>query len=119
MNVPRRPDLPPHPPRHERRSLPSALIVLGLIALLGAGAIGLSRLVGGPDRVRTTGTVPPRFVADLWSARDSAEVVIASRWVEGGAVDMPWTRHVLSRVLNRGAGQPDVLWRKDRGPGKP
>ncbi len=58
MNVPRRPDLPPDPPRRERR-IPSALIVLGLIALLGAGAIGLSRLVGGPDRVRTTETVPP------------------------------------------------------------
>jgi cob(I)alamin adenosyltransferase len=26
---------------------------------------------------------------------------------------------VLSRVLNRRAGQPDVLWRKDPGPGRP
>jgi cob(I)alamin adenosyltransferase len=26
---------------------------------------------------------------------------------------------VLSRVLNRHAGQPDVLWRRDPGPGKP
>jgi cob(I)alamin adenosyltransferase len=26
---------------------------------------------------------------------------------------------VLSRVLNRHAGQSDVLWRRDPGPGKP
>ncbi|MGH9761600.1 MAG: glycosyltransferase, partial [Blastocatellia bacterium] len=43
---------------------------------------------------------PPTFVRDLYSARHAAEVVIASRYVEGGRASMPLSRYILSRVLN-------------------
>ena len=43
----------------------------------------------------------PRFVADLWNARGSGEVLIASRYVAGGAATMPLGRRLLSRLLNR------------------
>lgn len=42
----------------------------------------------------------PTFVKDLWNARDDADVTIASRYVPGGAAQMPLTRLVLSRILN-------------------
>jgi dolichol-phosphate mannosyltransferase len=43
----------------------------------------------------------PEFLADLWKARDSAEVVIASRYVPGGSADnMPLGRRLLSGLLN-------------------
>jgi len=42
----------------------------------------------------------PTFIKDMWSARDSAEVVVASRYVAGGSADMPMGRYLLSRVLN-------------------
>jgi dolichol-phosphate mannosyltransferase len=44
---------------------------------------------------------PPTFVADLWARRHEAEVLIASRYVKGGAARMPLARALLSRVLNR------------------
>jgi dolichol-phosphate mannosyltransferase len=37
----------------------------------------------------------------MWAARAEAEVVIASRYVEGGGAEMPRTRRVLSRTMNR------------------
>ena len=43
----------------------------------------------------------PDFVVKLWRARHGADVVIASRYVRGGAAYMPLDRKVLSRVLNR------------------
>ncbi len=43
----------------------------------------------------------PGFVADLWNARDTAEVVIASRYTTGGSAKMPLGRRVLSRLLNK------------------
>jgi dolichol-phosphate mannosyltransferase len=43
---------------------------------------------------------PPVFVADLWRARHTAEVLIASRYVRGGSARMPTTRLLLSRLLN-------------------
>ena len=42
----------------------------------------------------------PSFLPAMWSARSEAEVIIASRYVPGGAADMPWFRRVLSRILN-------------------
>jgi dolichol-phosphate mannosyltransferase len=42
----------------------------------------------------------PTFIKDMWSARDSAEVVVASRYIAGGSADMPMGRYLLSRVLN-------------------
>jgi dolichol-phosphate mannosyltransferase len=44
---------------------------------------------------------PPTFVADLWAHRDEAEVLVASRYVPGGAATMPLLRALLSRILNR------------------
>ena len=44
---------------------------------------------------------PPTFAADLWRERDTAEVLIASRYVDGGSARMPLARALLSRVLNR------------------
>lgn len=43
----------------------------------------------------------PDFIVDLLGAREEAEIVIASRYVEGGGADMPAGRRVLSFVLNR------------------
>src|SRR3989440_3871380 len=46
------------------------------------------------------GSHDPAFLGDLWSARLEGDVVIASRYVPGGAADMPGWRRLLSRVLN-------------------
>jgi dolichol-phosphate mannosyltransferase len=43
---------------------------------------------------------PPAFILDLWANRESADVIIASRYVPGGKAIMPWSRYVLSRILN-------------------
>jgi dolichol-phosphate mannosyltransferase len=42
----------------------------------------------------------PEVIQRLWEARDSAGLVIASRYVRGGRADMPLARHMLSRMLN-------------------
>jgi dolichol-phosphate mannosyltransferase len=42
----------------------------------------------------------PEVIEVLWRARDLADVVIASRYVPGGGAEMPWSRAVLSRILN-------------------
>src|ERR1700716_4491913 len=46
------------------------------------------------------GSHDPKFLKDLWGARGDGDVVIASRYVEGGAADMPATRRGLRRVLH-------------------
>src|SRR2546425_2365391 len=46
------------------------------------------------------GSHDPKFLKDLWAARGDGDVVIASRYVPGGAAEMPATRRVLSRILN-------------------
>jgi dolichol-phosphate mannosyltransferase len=43
----------------------------------------------------------PLFLKDLWRQRGEAELVIASRYVEGGKADMGPVRLLLSYVLNR------------------
>lgn len=43
---------------------------------------------------------PPRFISDLWAFRSTADIIIASRYVPGGTASMPFTRYLLSRVLN-------------------
>lgn len=43
---------------------------------------------------------PPDFLCDFWDARDSAQILIASRYVKGGKAIMPVTRYLLSKVLN-------------------
>jgi dolichol-phosphate mannosyltransferase len=42
----------------------------------------------------------PAFLADLWRHRDSAELLIASRYVPGGRSDTSRFRRLLSRILN-------------------
>jgi dolichol-phosphate mannosyltransferase len=42
----------------------------------------------------------PRFLEDLWAHRESADILIASRYVPGGRWKMPLSRYLLSRVLN-------------------
>src|ERR1700716_2068309 len=46
------------------------------------------------------GSHDPAFLADLWKARGEGNVVIASRYVPGGAAEMPAWRRWLSRILN-------------------
>jgi SAM-dependent methyltransferase len=41
-----------------------------------------------------------RFLADLWARRDEAEVIVASRYVDGSRVSMPAKRTAGSRILN-------------------
>ncbi|MBI2332730.1 MAG: methyltransferase domain-containing protein [Chloroflexi bacterium] len=43
---------------------------------------------------------PARFLRDLWDARATADVVIASRYVSGGKTHMPFLRTFFSRALN-------------------
>lgn len=43
---------------------------------------------------------PAKFIKDLWAARDRADIIIASRYVEGGRADQPLLRYALSWVLN-------------------
>src|SRR5439155_9540962 len=43
----------------------------------------------------------PEFVRTLWLRRREADVLIASRYVAGAVVDMPLSRRILSRTLNR------------------
>ena len=43
---------------------------------------------------------PMSFIADLWARRHEAEVLIASRYVDGSRVEMPAWRAIGSRLLN-------------------
>jgi dolichol-phosphate mannosyltransferase len=42
----------------------------------------------------------PVFIGTLWAARETADVLIASRYVRGGRAVMPRFRYVMSRILN-------------------
>jgi ubiquinone/menaquinone biosynthesis C-methylase UbiE len=42
----------------------------------------------------------PFFLEDFWNARNTAEMIIGSRYVKGGAAEMPLFRKILSRILN-------------------
>ncbi len=43
----------------------------------------------------------PKFIQRLWENREGADVVVASRYCEGGAAQAPLLRRFLSNVLNR------------------
>jgi ubiquinone/menaquinone biosynthesis C-methylase UbiE len=43
---------------------------------------------------------PFDFLCDLWNSRRSAEIVIGSRYVDGGTADMPRLRKIVSRLTN-------------------
>ena len=42
----------------------------------------------------------PNFIYKLWESRHRADIIIASRYCRGGVAYMPWTRKVLSKILN-------------------
>ena len=46
------------------------------------------------------GSHNPDFIRELWGKRDHADIVIASRYIPGGATDNPWVLVGLSKVLN-------------------
>jgi dolichol-phosphate mannosyltransferase len=46
------------------------------------------------------GSHPVRYFDELWARREGCDLVIASRFVPGGAASMPWHRYVLSLLLN-------------------
>ncbi|MCM2304836.1 MAG: glycosyltransferase [Elusimicrobia bacterium] len=50
--------------------------------------------------VDADGSHPPEILADLWSRREEADLVIASRYIPGGSAVMDPLRQVLSRSLN-------------------
>ena len=67
-----------------------------------ATAVAEARMVIAPVlTMDADASHPPAYIESLWNSRDRAEVVIASRYVPGGAARMPTSRYVLSRVLNR------------------
>ncbi len=43
----------------------------------------------------------PEFIHHLWAKRASADMIIASRYAEGGKAEMPLTRLILSKILNK------------------
>jgi len=43
---------------------------------------------------------PAPFIASLWNARHTGDIIIASRYVPGGHADQPIFRYALSRILN-------------------
>ena len=43
----------------------------------------------------------PAIVKYLYEMRDQADILIASRYIQGGYARTPWPRKILSRVLNR------------------
>lgn len=44
---------------------------------------------------------PTEFINTMWTNREKADIIIASRYVKGGAADQPIFRYMLSKVLNR------------------
>jgi len=46
------------------------------------------------------GSHNPGFLPELWAHREEADVVIASRYVPGGATQNPWLQVAMSKVLN-------------------
>lgn len=50
--------------------------------------------------VDADGSHPPEVLAEMWAKRDSADIVIASRYTPGGSAVMGPVRQVLSRSLN-------------------
>lgn len=43
----------------------------------------------------------PDFIPLMWKAKSEGEIVVASRYISGGSAEMPLTRKILSRILNK------------------
>lgn len=46
------------------------------------------------------GSHDPNFIRVLWQHREQADLVVGSRYVDRGEAWMPWSRLLLSRILN-------------------
>jgi len=46
------------------------------------------------------GSHPPEFIYNLWNARNDADVVIASRYINGGTTDNNWALVLMSLIVN-------------------
>lgn len=55
----------------------------------------------------------PVFLKELWNRRQEAEMLIASRYVPGGAAEMSRFRRILSQILNQTYGRVLSLEVKD------
>lgn len=60
---------------------------------------------------------PAEFIQELWAARRQGDIVIASRYIAGGRADQPWSRLMLSRILNRFFGKALAIPVKDMSSG--
>jgi dolichol-phosphate mannosyltransferase len=82
--------------RHGARVVRQSLAGYG-----GALRAGFEKAAG--DYILTLdadGSHDPSFLSQIWAARSSGEVIIASRYVQGGSAEMPRLRRTLSRILN-------------------
>jgi len=61
---------------------------------------GVEHAIGKFIIAMDTDQVQADFLFSLWDTRDSADIVIASRYVQGGKAGMPILRLILSRALN-------------------
>ena len=43
---------------------------------------------------------PPELLKEIWAARSEADVIVGSRFAEGGRSEAPFMRHFLSVILN-------------------
>ena len=43
---------------------------------------------------------PPELLKEMWAKRHQADIIIGSRFADGGRSDAPFMRHLLSKVLN-------------------
>lgn len=43
---------------------------------------------------------PPELLKELWASRDEADIIIGSRFAQGGSSEAPVMRHLLSLILN-------------------
>lgn len=73
---------------------------------LGYGAAlleGFHRTAGVPFVVTMNADLShsPGVIRDLWAARDRADLILASRYVAGGAMRTSAPRRLLSRILNQ------------------
>lgn len=70
----------------------------GAALTAGVGAAGTAAFIAtiGADI-----TKPKEVLRDLWKARVDADLVVASRYVAGGATESSGLRRALSRTLNR------------------
>lgn len=46
------------------------------------------------------GSHDPEFIHDLYQYKNSHDIVIASRYVEGGGIENPWHLVLMSKILN-------------------